>query len=151
MSFQQTSVEKRRSSFLSSFVFILVMEVAQQHLSVLLKAKVWFPVSHSALTSTWTSSSRKSDPLVSSGSCSCTWAHPRIETPKNKPLKCFSFTKTKPNNIYMHFSMYMSFTEESPHIIPLQNPSYSTEDSHNIFFMFLTDRTRVWSILWIEN
>ena len=151
MSFQQTSVEKRGSSFLCLFVFILVMEVAQQHLSVLLSPEVRFPAPHPALTSTWTSSSWESDPLVSSGSCTCTWAHPRIETPKNKPLKCFSFTKTKPNNIYMHFSMYMSFTEESPHIIPLKNPSFSTEDSHNIFFMFLTDRTRVWSILRIEN
>lgn len=33
LSFGQTSVEKRRSSFLCSFVFVWVVEVARQHLS----------------------------------------------------------------------------------------------------------------------
>lgn len=149
MNFQQTSVEKRSSSFLCLFVFVLVMEVAGQHLSVLQRAKVWFPAPHPALTNTWTSSSRRSYPLASSSSYTCAWAHPRIETPKSKPLKCFSFTKTKPNNIYMQFSTKCLSWKKA--LIPLQNPSYSTEDSHNIFFMFLTVRTRVWSILQIEN
>lgn len=147
LSFGQTSVEKRRNSFLCSFVFVWVMEVARQHLSVLQRAEVWFPAPHPALTSTWTSSSRRSVPLASSGSCTCTWAHPRIETPKNKPLICLVLPKL--NNIYMQFSTKCLSQKKA--LIPLQNPSYSTEDSHNVFFMFLTDRTRVWSILQIEN
>lgn len=137
LSFGQTSVEKRRNSFLCSFVFVWVMEVARQHLSVLQRAEVWFPAPHPALTSTWTSSSRRSDPLASSGSCTCTWARPRIETPKNKPLICLVLQKL--NNIYVQFSTKCLSQKKA--LIPLQNPSYSTENSHNIFFMFLTDRT----------